>query len=72
MLAVPPALLESAGLSVGAGVGVSLDGGRLVIERCARPGYTLEELLSQCETPGYFSPEETEWLESPAIGRELL
>jgi len=71
MLAVPPALLESAGLSEGSKVGVSLDGGRLVIEPDAH-SYTLEELLSQCEASENFSPLETEWLESPTAGKELL
>ncbi|GAF87998.1 unnamed protein product, partial [marine sediment metagenome] len=47
--AVPPAILESAGLSAGSRVGVSIDGGRLVVEPDSRPRYTLEELLLEHE-----------------------
>jgi antitoxin ChpS len=72
MLAVPPAILESVGLSAGSKVGVSIDGGRLVVEPDSRPRYTLEELLLEHEKALELSPADREWLESPAAGRELL
>jgi antitoxin ChpS len=72
MLAVPPAILESAGLSAGSRVGVSIDGGRLVVEPDLCPRYTLEELLLEHEKVLELSPVDREWLESPAAGRELL
>ena len=49
MLAVPPAILEMLHLQAGATVGVSVDGGRLVIEPRPRPRYTLAELLAEAD-----------------------
>jgi antitoxin ChpS len=72
MLAVPPAILELLQLRAGATVGVSVDAGRLVVEPSPKPRYTLEELLEGSDYSGPRSAEEQEWLDSPAVGRELL
>jgi antitoxin ChpS len=72
MLAVPPAILELLGLKPGAAVGVSIDAGRLVVEPNPKPRYTLEELLEGSDYSEPRSAEEQEWLDSPAVGRELL
>lgn len=72
MLVIPPALLETLGLSANSRVEVSANAGRLVLEPGVCPRYTLEELLSQCAESKDFSPDEREWLESPPVGRELL
>jgi antitoxin ChpS len=53
-------------------VGVSVDGGRLVVEPNPKPRYSLEELLEASDYSGPRSAEEQEWLDSPAVGRELL
>lgn len=72
MLAVPPALLDVLQLSAGAKVGLAVDNGRLVVEPKARPRYTLDELLAQCDPAAEPSPEDREWLDDKPVGDELL
>ncbi len=72
MLAVPPAMLESLGLSAGARVGMSLEAGHLTVEPNPRPRYTLEELLSRCDPSLEITDEEREWLDSSPVGNELI
>lgn len=72
MLAVPPAILEMLHLEAGNSVGLAVDGDRLVVQAKKRPKYTLEELLAQCDYSQPMSAEEREWLDAPAVGRELL
>jgi antitoxin ChpS len=72
MLAVPPALLDVLHLAAGAKVGLVVDNGRLVVEPAARPCYTLEELLAQCDASIEISAEDREWLDARPVGDELL
>ena len=72
MLAVPPALLDILQLGAGATVGVSVDGGRLIVEAQKRPHYTLEELLAASDYTQPQPAEDREWVDAPAVGRELL
>jgi antitoxin ChpS len=72
MLAVPPAILELLHLGAGATVGVSVDGGRLVVEPQPRRRYTLAELLAASDYSQPQPPEEREWVDAPAVGRELI
>jgi len=72
MLAVPPALLDVLHLAAGAKVGLTVDNGRLVIEPKARPQYTLDELLAQCDPSAESTAEDREWLDAKPIGGELL
>lgn len=74
MLAVPPALLDVLQLAVGAKVGLAVDNGRLVVEPSARPRYTLDELLAEAEASGTYPlpASEREWIDAPAVGKELL
>jgi antitoxin ChpS len=72
MLAVPPALLDVLSLSAGARVGVAVEGGRLVIEPVARPRYTLDELIAQCDAGAAAPAGDAAWLEAPAAGNEIL
>jgi antitoxin ChpS len=72
MLAVPPALLDLLHLKAGASVGVIVDGGRLVVEASPRPRYSLAELLAVSDYLEQPSPEDREWLDAPAVGKELL
>ena len=37
-----------------------------------RVRYTLDELLAQCDPSAELTPQEREWLDAPAVGRELL
>ena len=72
MLAVPPALLDVLKLSAGSKVGIAVDNGRLVIEPSTRPRYTLAELLAASDYSKQQPAEEREWLDAPAVGRELI
>lgn len=72
MLAVPPALLDLLHLKAGASVGVIVDGGRLIVEASPRPRYSLAELLAVSDYLEQPSPEDREWLDAPAVGKELL
>lgn len=72
MLAVPPALLDVLHLAAGAKVGLVVDNGRLVVEPAARPRYSLEELLAQCDASTEISAEDREWLDARPVGDELL
>jgi antitoxin ChpS len=72
MLAVPPALLDVLRLSAGAKVGLVVDNGRLVVEPHPRPRYTLAELLAASDYSQPQPPEEREWVDAPAVGREPL
>lgn len=77
MLAVPPAFLDQLHLQVGTTVGVTLLDGRLVIDPKPRRRYTLKELLatsdySKSELTEEELAEEREWIDAPAIGRELI
>jgi len=72
MLAVPPALLDVLHLSVGAKVGLTVDNGRLVVEPKARPRYTLDELLAQCDDAAEPTAEDRDWLDAKPVGSELL
>ena len=72
MLAVPPALLDVLHLSAGAKVGLAVDNGRLVVEPKARPRYTMAQLLAASDYSQPQPPEEREWVDVPAVGREPL
>lgn len=72
MLAVPPALLDILRLRPGAKVGLAVRGGRLVVEPQQRPRYTLEELLAQCNPKAPRSKGDRAWLNSKAVGGELI
>ena len=72
MLAIPPAILGSAGLSVGNEVSISVENDSLVVKPQTRPRYTLDELLAQCEQDIDISEEDREWLEAPLVGRDLI
>lgn len=74
MLAVPPVFLDQLRLQAGAVVGLAVSDGRLVIEPAPRPRYTLDELLAEAEASGAYPlpPEEREWVDAPAVGRELI
>jgi antitoxin ChpS len=72
MLAVPPALLDVLHLAAGAKVGLAVDGGRLVVAPAARPRYTIDELLAQCDASAPISAEDREWLDAGPVGGGLL
>ena len=72
MLALPPALLAVVELAAGEQVELSISAGRIVVEPCRRPHYTLAELLARCDAEAPVSDQDRDWLEAPPAGRELL
>ena len=72
MLSVPPALLEILRLHPGELVGMSIEGRRLVIEPSPTRHYTLQELLEASDYSQPQPPEEREWVDAPAVGREEI
>jgi len=72
MLAIPPALLDVADLSAGRQVSVSVEDGKLVIAPQAKPKYTLEELLAQCDSNAPVTQEDRAWTSSGPVGREEI
>ena len=72
MLAVPPALLDLLKLGVGAKVEIDVENGRLIVEPKARPSYSLDELLAQCDETAAPSAEDHAWIDAKPVGNELL
>ena len=72
MLTVPPALLDLLRLKAGASVGVAVDGGRLIVEASPRPRYTMAELLAASDYSVSGTEKDREWLDAPAVGKEIL
>jgi len=73
MLAVPPVFLEQLRLKAGNTVGMATtDDGNLVIVPRPRPRYTIDELLDASDYSQPQPPEEREWVDAPAVGRELI
>lgn len=72
MLAVPPAFLDQLHLQAGATVGMAVSDGCLVVDPKPRPRYTLAELLAASDYSQPQPVEELEWVNSPAVGGELI
>jgi antitoxin ChpS len=75
MLTMPMAILNALNLTVGATVDMEVDQNRrLVVNPKPRPRYTLDQLLAEAESSGAYPlpPEEREWIDAPAVGRELI
>ena len=71
MVAIPPSLLEELGLSPDSAVGLSVKGGRLIVDPKGRRRYALDELLSQCRRSAR-RPKDKNWTSGPRAGREIL
>ena len=72
MLAVPPSILDLLDLRAGATVGVTVEGGCLVVDPKPQHRYTLAELLAASDYSKPQPAEEREWVDALAVGRELL
>ena len=72
MLAVPPALLDVLNLGVDAKVDIAVEDGHLIVAPRARPSYSLEELLAQCNDTAPDDEGDRAWLDAAPFGNELL
>ncbi len=72
-MVLPPAILEALHLKAGSKVDLSLNGEKLVVNPI-RPKvkYTLDELLSRSDFEAARTEETQAWLDSPAVGDEIL
>jgi antitoxin ChpS len=59
-------------LKPGTTVGVEVENGRLIVEPKPRPHYTMAELLDASDYSQPMPPEEREWVDTPAVGGELI
>ncbi len=72
MLALPPAILDLLNLRADVTVGLAVDGNRLVIEAKPGPRYALAELLATSDYTEPMTGAEREWIDGPAVSRELI
>ena len=71
IVAIPPALLDELKVSAEAVFDLTIHEGALVL-RPERRRYTLAELLAQCDYNAPLSDAEREWMDTPAVGQEVL
>jgi antitoxin ChpS len=71
MVAIPPALLDSAGLKADSPVEITAQDGRLIVQPKRRRRYTLAELLAQTDPVLERTAEDEAWLNMRPVGREV-
>ena len=69
VVVVPPELQRQLQLAEGSSLEMEAHQGKLLV---SRRKYTLRELLDQCDFSIPMSHEDREWLDAPAVGRELI
>ena len=72
VLPLSDAVLSELGLKADSRVVVRVDAGRILVEPIARPRYTLDNLMAQCDLSLPLSAEERDWLDSPRVGAEEI
>ena len=72
MMAVPPAFLDQLHLQAGATVGMEVRDGRIVVAPRPKARYTLAELLAASDYTQEQSAKDREWVDTAAVGGELV
>lgn len=72
MLAVPPAFLDQLHLEAGTEVGLAVEGESLIVSPKQRKRYTMAEILAKSDYTVEQPASEREWIDAPAVGRELI
>jgi antitoxin ChpS len=72
MVAIPPVLLNLLHLEAGENVAIAVENGRLIVEPKPRPRYTMAELLASSDYSQPQPLQEREWIDTPAVGGELI
>lgn len=72
MFAIPKAVLEVLDIRANSSVGLSIFGGKLVVDPHPKPRYKLAELLAQCDNSVAGTAEDEAWLSDAPIGREEI
>jgi antitoxin ChpS len=71
-LSIPKSEVEDLHLEGVSSLDVTLEGESFVLRPRKKPGYTLQELLDQCDYSIPMDEEEREWLDAPRVGHELI
>ena len=71
VLAIPAAILDELRIGSDSALNLAVRDGMLVIKP-ERKRYTLEELLAECDGEAPLATEEREWIDAPAVGREIV
>ena len=66
---LPAPMLAQLGAKIGDTFEADVSGEELVL-RAAKPHYTLQELMAQCDLEAAPPKDLAEWAEMPAVGRE--
>lgn len=69
---LPAAMLAQLGVKIGDAFTVDVNARQEAVLRVAKPRYTLDELLAQCDPASPMSAQERQWLDAPAAGDELI
>jgi len=72
MLTVSPALLNVLDLHPGSEVGLTVEGGNLIVKPIRRPRYSLAQLLKECKPRVNRSRKNTSWVTDKPVARELI
>jgi len=72
LLPVPPIFLRQLHLKAGEKVELELSQDKLILKPMLKKKYTLEELLAASDYSQPQSAEDREWVDTPAVGRELI
>lgn len=70
-LAVPPTIRDALGLAPGSVLEIEASEGA-IIARPARPKYTIDELIAACDLDAPEPDSARDWIDAPALGREML
>jgi antitoxin component of MazEF toxin-antitoxin module len=73
MFAIPKAILDCLDLKPDTRVGLSVADGRLIVDPHPRQkGYTVAELMTECDAAAPLTAEDRVWLEAVPTGREAM
>jgi len=72
MFAIPKAILEGLHLQPDSAVGLSVAGGKLIVDPHPKRRYTLDELIAQCDLSAPRTAEDQEWFDDAPVGREQI
>ncbi len=74
VVAIPPAHVKQLHLSADSAVDISVENNQLIIKPNARPRYTLDQIMSQCDltAPVRRSKAGREFMDAPRVGKEVI
>lgn len=71
-MTIPAPLLNALGLSIGDALEINQNDGELIIKKIiAKPKYSLDELLKQCDAKAPMPSEISHWEKAENVGNEI-